>query len=296
MAQARRGRIVKGIAGFYYVHVPREGVYECRARNFRRGGQKPLVGDDVEIRVLDERERLGNISRLLPRRSQLIRPAVANIDQAMILFALARPQPNFNLLDRFLVMMGKRQIPCLICLNKRDLDGEGLGEQVQSVYRACGYETLLISVSRGEGLEEAGRLLEGKTTAVAGPSGVGKSSLINSLQSDIVMETGDVSGKIERGRHTTRHSELIALGERTYILDTPGFSSLELWDVEKEELADFYPEMALCRGRCRFTGCSHISEPDCAVKELLEQGKISPMRYESYRQLYQELKDRRRYG
>lgn len=292
-----QGKIVKGIAGFYYVHVPEKGIYECKAKGvFRKENQKPLVGDNVEIQILDEEKMLGNIDRLLPRKSELIRPAVANIDQALVIFSIVRPQPNFNLLDRFLIMMQQQHIPCVICFNKADLDEENAGVDYEAVYRNCGYEVLRVSAKEREGVDKLYGILEGKTTTVAGPSGVGKSSLINCLQSDIIMETGDISRKIERGRHTTRHSEIIPLEHNTYILDTPGFSSLGLFDMEKEQLAGFYPEFAAYEKYCRYGGCAHISEPVCGVKEALTEGKISPARYENYKLLYEELKNRKKYS
>lgn len=292
-----KGKIIKGIAGFYYVHARENGKeYECRAKGiFRRDHRKPLVGDDVELEVLDEKEGLGNIRELCPRRSELVRPAVANVDQALVIFSIVKPQPNFNLLDRFLIMMGQRKLPCVICFNKQDMDGESLGEQYVEIYQGCGYQALAVSAGEGWGIGELKDLLRGKTTTVAGPSGVGKSSLVNCLQSGIVMETGDISEKIERGRHTTRHSELIAIEEDTYIVDTPGFSSLELSSLEKEELAGYYPEFAAFEGACRFGGCSHINEPVCGVRAAVAEGAVSKMRYDNYRLLYEELRQRKKY-
>lgn len=291
-----QGKIVKGIAGFYYVHVPDKGIYECKAKGiFRKDKQKPLVGDDVEIQILDEEEGKGNIEKLLPRKSELIRPAVANIDQALVIFAIVKPQPNFNLLDRFLIMMGQQGIPCIICFNKVDIDEKQEGISYEEIYRSCGYETIQVSAKNGQGIEEIKKKLLGKTTTVAGPSGVGKSSIINELQTGIRMETGDISTKIERGKHTTRHSELIAMEEHTYILDTPGFSSLGLFDMEKEDLAKYYPEFTVHEKYCKFAGCAHMNEPVCGIKEAVEEGEISSLRYENYKLLYQELKEKRKY-
>lgn len=295
-----RGKIVKGIAGFYYVHTGDSEksccIYECKAKGvFRKDHRKPLVGDDVELDILDEKERLGNITGLLPRRSELIRPAVANIDQALVIFSVVKPQPNFNLLDRFLIMMARQNLPCLVCFNKQDLDQEGAGGPYQEIYSRAGYRTLCVSARTRQGLEALSELLAGRTTAVAGPSGVGKSSLINCLQSEVVMETGSISAKIQRGRHTTRHSELIAIGENSYILDTPGFSSLELFDLEKEELAAYYPEFTEHEAYCKFGGCAHVAEPVCGVRDAVESGEISRVRYENYRQMYEELRQRKKY-
>ncbi|MGN0401553.1 MAG: ribosome small subunit-dependent GTPase A [Acetatifactor sp.] len=298
-----QGKIIRGIAGFYYVHTEyrvhgewKQAVYECKAKGvFRKDHRKPLVGDDVEMDVLDEEKKLGNIRQLLPSRNRLIRPAVANVDQALVIFSIVKPKPNFNLLDRFLIMMGQQGIPCVICFNKQDLDEAGDGEQYAGVYADCGYPTLIVSAKQGFGIEELKRLLSGKTTTVAGPSGVGKSSIVNCLQNEIVMETGQISTKIERGKHTTRHTELLAAGEDTYILDTPGFSSLELFELEKEQLAGYFPEFSAYECYCRFTGCSHIAEPVCGVRDAVSAGKISRMRYDNYCTLYEELKNKKRF-
>lgn len=287
---------MKGIAGFYYVHVEGHGVYECRAKGiFRKEGIKPLVGDDVELDVLDENGKLGNIRKILPRKSALLRPAVANVDQALILFAIVKPNPNFNLLDRFLIRMERQKLPTVICFNKEDIASAEEKAALRSAYETCGYRVLFISVMENRGLDQVRELLEGKTTALAGPSGVGKSSLINQLSPETHMETGKISEKIERGRHTTRHSEIIALGNGTYIVDTPGFTSLDMPEITKEELGGYYPEFRGYEPFCRFRGCAHLSEPDCRVKEAVEEGVISRVRYENYAVLYRELKENRRY-
>ena len=291
-----QGKIVKGIAGFYYVHVVESGLYECKAKGvFRKEKIKPLVGDVVEIDVLDEQERKGNIVDILKRQNELIRPAVANIDQALVVFAIAKPKPHFNLLDRFLVMMESKGISVILCFNKQDLVEEQEIQNLREVYEHCGYQLIFTSALEEQNIEELKQLLKGKTTAIAGPSGVGKSSLINLLQPAAQMETGNISEKIERGKHTTRHSELIWIEEHTYIMDTPGFSSLYTNEFEKEELKYYFPEFAPYEGDCRFQGCDHVHEPGCAVKEALQEGKIHPVRYENYLEMYKELKEKRRY-
>ena len=291
-----QGKIVKGIAGFYYVHVVESGLYECKAKGiFRKEKLKPLVGDIVEIDVLDETEKEGNIVKILKRKNELIRPAVANIDQALVVFAVTKPKPHFNLLDRFLIMMERKEIPVILCFNKKDIAAESEIQDLKEIYEACGYEVVFTSALKEENVEGIGQLLRGKTTAIAGPSGVGKSSLINRLQPDANMETGNISEKIERGRHTTRHSELIWIEENTYIMDTPGFSSLYVNDFEKEELKYYFKEFSLYEGMCKFLGCDHIHEPGCKVKEAVERGKIPSVRYKNYLEMYQELKDKRRY-
>lgn len=290
------GKIMKGIAGFYYVGVVESGVYECKAKGiFRKDKIKPLVGDDVEIEVLNEEEKLGNIVKILPRRSELIRPAVANIDQALVIFAAREPKPNLSLLDRFLVIMEKQDIPVIICFNKQDLCDEEEVGRLKEIYEACGYPVVLASAKQGEGIEEIKSLLRGKTTTVAGPSGVGKSSLTNLLQNEVQMETGEISKKLGRGRHTTRHSQIIQIEEDTWLYDTPGFTSFYVEEIEKEELRFYFREFSKYEGTCRFQGCTHTHEPGCMVKNALEEGKISKERYENYLELYGELKEKRRY-
>jgi len=291
-----QGKIIKGIAGFYYVHVVESGLYECKAKGvFRKEKIKPLVGDMVELDVLDEIEKKGNIIDILPRKNELIRPAVANIDQALVVFAVNKPKPHFNLLDRFLIMMESKEIPVILCFNKKDIAAEPEIQKLKDIYEACGYPMVFTSAIQEENVSQLKELLKGKTTAIAGPSGVGKSSLINILQPDAKMETGSISEKIERGKHTTRHSELIWIEDDTYIMDTPGFSSLYTNDFEKEELKFYFTEFSPFEGQCRFQGCDHVHEPGCAVKDALEEGKIHPVRYENYLEMYQELKEKRRY-
>lgn len=290
-----KGKIIKGIAGFYYVHTP-EGVFECKAKGvFRKEKRKPLVGDNVEIEIVDDEKLLGNITEIFPRSNSLIRPAAANIDQALVIFAIVKPDPNYNLLDRFLISMHQQMIPTVICFNKKDLASAKEQQELYEAYRQSGCEVMFVSGSRQEGIDRIREVLRGKATVVAGPSGVGKSTIVNALTPEAHMETGEISRKIERGKHTTRHAELFAVEEATYIMDTPGFTSLNVAGMEKEELQGFYPEFEPYEPYCRFGGCVHINEPVCGVKEALAEGKISRIRYDNYCRIYEELKERKKY-
>ncbi len=292
-----KGKIIKGIAGFYYVHTPDNNqIYECKAKGiFRNQKIKPLVGDDVIINISDQPEGKGTITDILPRKNELIRPAVANIDQAMVLFAAAEPNPNLNLLDRFLIMMQKQKVDTVVCFNKKDIVTNEELNLLEETYERCGCKVVFTSMKQGNGIEELSDLIRRKTTVLAGPSGVGKSTFINLIQPEANMETGKVSDKIKRGKHTTRHSELIFVEQDTYIMDTPGFSSLYINEMDKEELKDYFVEFLEYEEECRFIGCSHLNEPGCAVKEALENHKISHIRYENYVLLYEELKNQKRY-
>ncbi|MCR5467545.1 MAG: ribosome small subunit-dependent GTPase A [Lachnospiraceae bacterium] len=290
------GKIVKGISGFYYVHVAESGIYQCKAKGiFRQKKMKPLVGDNVKIEITHEKDMEGNIIEILPRKNELVRPMVSNIDQALIMFASAVPKPNFNLLDRFLVMMGFQNIPVTICFNKSDQIDDEEQERISAIYRNTGYNLVYTSTYDNEGLDEIRDLIKGKTSAVAGPSGVGKSSLINAICPEANMETGEISAKIERGKNTTRHTELVPVGEDTYIMDTPGFSSLVIPGLEKEDLWRYFPEFIEYEKNCRFIGCSHINEPDCGVKDAVRDGFISKERYKGYRLIYKEINDEKRF-
>lgn len=290
------GKIVKGIAGFYYVHTEEYGVLECKAKGiFRNRSIKPLVGDDVSVELLDKGSLTGNITDVLPRRNELIRPAVANVDQAVVIFAAAEPEPNLNLLDRFLLMMTKQEVDTVICFNKADLISDKRLQELETTYRDCGYRTLFISAREQRGTADLRELLVGRTTVLAGPSGVGKSTVMNLMQPEAGMQTGTVSEKIKRGKHTTRHSELFYLAPDTYLMDTPGFSSLYVTDMEKEELQQYFYEFRDFATECRFADCVHIGEADCAVKQAVAAGRISSIRYENYLQMYQELQNKKKY-
>ncbi len=292
------GTIIKGIAGFYYVAVAGSGIYACKARGiFRKDRQKPLVGDHVEIEVLDERDKEANLVRILPRRNALVRPAVANVDQAMILFALRDPDPDGMLLDRFLVSMERQQVPVLLCFNKTDLAEDEEIRRWMDLYAGCGYEVFPIRAEKEEGTDALRQRLAGRTTVVAGPSGAGKSTLTNVLLRTVHMETGALSEKLKRGKNTTRHAELVPLGDDTFFCDTPGFTALDMPAMECGELASCFPEFRPYLTQCRFPDCSHLHEPDCAVQEACRDGKISSERFEHYRRFFGELKEleKRRY-
>lgn len=291
------GRIVKGIAGFYYVYVEEVGMVECHARgNFRKEKIKPLVGDYVRIEILDDEYAEGIICEVLERKNQLIRPEIANVDQVMIVFACSMPEPNLNLLDKFMISMELQDIPVILCFNKCDMVSEEKGRELLQIYRDCGAKVILCSVKERMGLDSLLSVLEGKTTAVAGPSGVGKSTLTNYLCPRAEMETGEISRKLERGKHTTRHSELLHLHQDTYFMDTPGFSALMVNELEAEDLKAYYHEFYPYEGTCRYNPCTHTHEPGCGVKAAVEEGKIHKMRYESYERIYTELQNKKRYG
>lgn len=290
------GKIIKGIAGFYYVQCTDGNLYECRAKgNFRNKKIKPLVGDNVEIEILDGEKFLGSIGEVLSRNNCLLRPEVANVDQALIIFAVKAPEPNFNLLTRFLIRMEKEGVPTIICFNKEELTPVENQERMQEIFAGSGCEIVFTSTYEEKGLSRLYGLLKNKTTVAAGPSGVGKSSVINYLCREKRMETGEISDKIKRGRHTTRHSELFLVDKDTYIMDTPGFTSLYLNEFDHEELRFYFHEFAGYEGKCRFNGCVHVNEPDCAVKEAVRKGKINSVRYGNYTEIYNELKSIRRY-
>ncbi len=291
---------MKGVGGFYYVHLRNSHfVYECRARGtFRKDGIKPCVGDDCEVDIIDEEAHTGYVVELLPRKNHLIRPLVANCDQVLVVMALKNPKPNLNLLDRFLINMDMQDLRPMIIFNKSDLMDEEEIKEVCAEYLAAGYETIAMSAAAGEDTTEVERLkaiTRGKTTVLAGPSGVGKSSIFNLLVGKEQAETGSVSEKIGRGRHTTRHTELTAVDEDTFLLDTPGFSSLLVEDLPEEKLKYYYPEFEPYNDTCRFDGCVHIHEPSCSLIQALEEGKIGRVRYENYVKLYEELKSRRKW-
>ncbi len=273
------GVVIKGIASFYYVKVE-DKIYECKARGkFKKQKKSILVGDRVNISVNDDK---GVIEDILPRDNELFRPAVANIDQALIVFSLKNPEPHLNLLDKLLILSEYVGIDVIICLNKLDIDTDEIYKSIKSIYEPIGYKVILSSTVGKIGQDELYKLLEQKTTVLAGPSGVGKSSIMNMIQSNVVTEVGEISEKIKRGKHTTRHSELIPLNNGGYVVDTPGFSSLNIEFISDDELDKCYPEINNYANDCKFSDCLHIKESDCAVKKALQLDKIHSVRYESY--------------
>lgn len=290
--EALQGRIIKGVGGFYYIDTE-NGIYESKARGiFRKEGITPLVGDMCEIDIVDEEKKTGNITGILPRKSALIRPAAANADQAVMIFAIKKPELSTGFLDRFLMNMEKQELETIIVFSKTDLDDP---TALMDIYGNAGYKVLSVSNKTKEGVDELKALLRGKISVLSGPSGVGKSSLINSLLEKEYTETGELSEKIGRGKNTTRHTELISLGDDTYIMDTPGYSSIEVMYNDAEEVSYGFREMKPYLGKCRFTGCSHVAEPDCAVKNAVEEGVISRERYDSYVRIYEAVKSVRKY-
>lgn len=288
-----QGVILKGIGGFYYVDTEK-GVFECRARGiFRKEGIRPTVGDFVQISVLDEANQKGSLDIIEERKNELIRPRVANVDQAVIVFAAKSPNPNMDLLDRFLLLAEEQELDIVIVLNKIDKDKKKQYEQIAEKYQKVGYTVICTSAEQQIGIDGLRQALENKISVFAGPSGVGKSSLINAAFPHLELHTGEISEKIQRGRHTTRHAELIQITEKSYIVDSPGFTSLYLNHIPAENLQYYFREFQPYVHDCYYNGCMHIHEPDCAVKAQIGK-EIDQTRYDRYITIYQELENERR--
>lgn len=286
-----KGKIIKGIGGFYYIKTD-EGVIECKARGkFRHKSLKPMVGDNVEIKIENGK---GVIEDIEDRNSELFRPTVANVTRAFVVFAMKNPDINYDLLNRFLLLCESNNIEAIVCLNKMDLVSEEERKEIKEKINEIGYEVLFINAKEGIGVESLKERLEGNVTVLCGPSGAGKSTLINTLTSREHMETGNVSEKIGRGKHTTRHSELIEVNDG-YIVDTPGFSTLEVNFIEKENLKYYFPDFEKFNNDCKFRGCMHHKEPSCAVKDAVEKGEINKYRYEFYLRTLEEIMNGRKY-
>ncbi|MCI8609223.1 MAG: ribosome small subunit-dependent GTPase A [Firmicutes bacterium] len=286
------GLITKGIGGFYYV-LTEGGIIEAKGRGiFKKDGITLAVGDMVELTEMEKGK--GVIDRILPRKNQFIRPPIVNVDTFIVVFAPARPKPNFALIDKFLIMSEMHGIEPILCLNKCDLASSEDIEEIKKIYRGI-YPLLTVSCVNGQGIEELETLIRGKRAALAGPSGVGKSTLLNQLHPTANMETGAISEKTRRGKHTTRHVEIFQVEGGGMIFDTPGFTSFEILEAEEDNLTSFYPEMEALRGQCRYDDCRHKAEPDCAVREAAETGRIHPLRYRSYLANLEEIQNRRKY-
>ena len=279
------GRIIKALSGFYYV-ASEGGVIDCKARGrFRLDGSSPLVGDRVQCSL--DLNGKGRIDRVYERKNWFIRPAVANIDTLVFIAANTNPVTDPFLVDRFSVIAAEAGCELVICINKTDIDP---GDKLYDIFTKAGFPVLRTSAETGEGMDELLRLLKGKLSAFSGNSGVGKSSILNTLLPDARIKTGEVSEKLGRGKHTTRHVELYDLGEGTYIADTPGFASLDVTMTNvilKENLQYDFPDFSPFLGSCRFDDCAHLKEPGCAVTQAVAEGRIAESRYRSYARLYE---------
>ena len=286
-----RGTIVKGIGGFYFVQAEGE-IVRCRMRGlFRKEGIVPRVGDAVEVLLAEGQEPV--IRTILPRRNEFVRPPIANVDAMVLVMAAHRPATNLAILDRLLVMAEAKDTTIAVCLNKIDLDADRSQRQSFSTIYGPLYTTICASNVTGEGIDELTNFLQGRTAAFAGPSGVGKSTLLNHMGKHILAETGEISRKSQRGKHTTRHVELFAIDGGGFVFDTPGFTSFDVLEAEESELAHFFPEMAPYLGNCRYDDCRHVAEPGCPVRAAAADGTIPVSRYASYCAMLKELQEKR---
>ena len=289
-----KGTIIKGIGGFYYIKTE-QGIFECKGRGlFRKEKLVPCVGDHILLEPDELDDFKGTIVEILPRKNIFVRPPVANLDQILIVMAMEKPEPNFYILDKFLVMAEKNQVEIIIAFNKIDLIEDEDVNKIKEIYNNL-YPLFFFSAEVGLGIEEIKNELKNKQTAISGPSGVGKSTLINKMHEDLHLEVGGISLKSQRGKHTTRHVEIFELNNGGLVFDTPGFTSFETIDVSIEELHFMFPELQKLALECRFKSCTHINEPDCAVKLGFDNGGIHKSRYESYVNLYNEIKSQRRF-
>ena len=291
------GIITKGIGGFYYIDT-NQGIYECRARGiFRKNKITPLVGDNVKISIVDEENKKGILEEIKERETELVRPPISNVNKAIIVFAIKNPNPNLSLLDRFIVLAERECLDIVIVLTKADLATDEELENLKRVYEMSGYKVIPVSNNENLNIDKVREELKGNIVVFAGPSGVGKSTLLNHIDSKFQLQTGEVSDKIKRGKHTTRHAELLKLECGGMVADTPGFSSLTLDDIEETELKEYFIEFDEFSDECKFGGrCMHENEPSCGIKEAVKDNKISKERYESYLQLLNEKRQgKRRY-
>ncbi len=286
------GTILKGIAGFYYVKCG-EHLYECKARGiFRKDGLVPHVGDYVRIEALEEDK--GIITEICQRKNKFVRPPIANVDCFIVVCAAAKPKPNLLIIDQFLVMAEENHTEAILCINKADLVNAEELAALSGIYETL-YPVCCVSGKNGAGLAALKDKMKGKTCALAGPSGVGKSTLLNCLRQDYAMETGEISQKTNRGKHTTRHAELFEMEFGGQIFDTPGFTSFDILDTDEEELPFLFPEMLHYQGLCRYDNCRHLKEPECAVMQAVSEGKIKESRYQSYQAMIKTIQEKRKF-
>lgn len=284
----KKGLIIKAISGFYYVKTKEKEIFECKARGiFRNKNITPLVGDIVDFKVLNAKK--GILEKVNSRKNKFLRPPVANVNQAIIVFSVKDPKPNIDLLDKFLVKAESKNVDAIICINKIDLNEEYY--KIKEIYEKAGYKVIKTSTLTNEGINELLLVLKDKKSFFAGPSGVGKSSIINKLQKDFKVEIGEISRKLKRGKHTTRHTELFELKTGGYIFDTPGFTSFSIDEIDYRDLSKYFREFKKHSEYCKFRSCMHINEPKCEIKKLVKEEKISIERYESYKKMVERLKD-----
>lgn len=289
----KQGIVVKTIADFYYVKVDGK-IYESKARGIlKKNKEIPLVGDNVIVTISSDENAV--IEKILKRSVELIRPKVSNVDQAIIIVALKNPNPHKNMIDKLTVLIEKAGLDIVLCFNKRDLDSEGIFKEFYDIYKTTGYKIVSTSAFDNTGLSDLKDILKDKLSVFAGPSGVGKSSILNVLNKDLHLKTGVISEKIKRGKHTTRHSELIELDFGGYVVDTPGFTSLDVTSIEESELREYFPEFEEINEQCKFSDCLHENEPNCALKDAMKNGKISESRYKSYLYFLNEIREYRRH-
>lgn len=287
-----KGIIIKGIAGFYYVKTE-DRVYQCKARGiFKKDGITPHVGDEVIILPLDEKEAV--VNEILTRKNCFIRPPIANVDCFVIVTAAAKPQPNPDIIDKFLVMAEKNHTDIIVCINKIDLVSEEEWKSIERIYKDI-YPVVCICGATGDGIQTLVQVMGPRKCALAGPSGTGKSTILNRLQTRFLVETGDISAKTKRGKHTTRHVELFETDSGALVFDTPGFTSFDILDADAEELHFLYPEMVPFIGSCKYDDCRHVKEPDCRIREAVEEGNIHESRYQSYLSQYKEIQEKKKY-
>jgi len=287
------GIIIKGIGGFYYVDTG-HNIVECRARGlFREQNIEPLVGDRVLIRFNKEDSR-GYIEEIYPRDTVLTRPPIANVTQLIIVMSIANPKINLWFLDRLIVIGHDANLNVIICINKSDIDNE-MADEITDMYRNIGYEAIMTSTKTNEGIDKLYRLLQNQISVFSGPSGVGKTSLLNAINPALNLKTGEISKKLSRGKHTTRHVELFKLQENTFISDTPGFSSLDINNIDANKLSSYFIDIYKSSQKCKYSDCLHINEPDCFVINQVKNNEIYKSRYDNYVSMLNEIKNRRRF-